>query len=146
MTKLTDTLELWLQEQINTACRGLFDRLDRLEVQRSRDEDSIRDLYRYQDSHGKQVEDLGEMIDNLIRANDALSKRVTELEDRLVERTPDEQLSSFTDRVCEVFDTEPFKTTVEGIVADWVADSDVVCSTDDVVRILEETTFKIRVR
>ena len=80
MTKLTDTLELWLQEQINTACRGLFDRIDRLEVQRSRDEGAIRDLYRYQDSHGKQVEDLGEMIDNLIRANDAMTKRVADLE------------------------------------------------------------------
>jgi uncharacterized coiled-coil protein SlyX len=153
MTKLTDTLELWLQEQINTACRGLFDRLDRLEVQRSRDEDAIRDLYRQVENQGNTINTLGgqvvdledslvvanRTINHLVTANLAMSKRVEDLETEL-------GLNSFTDRVCEVFDTEPFKTTVEGIVADWVADSDVVCSTEDVVRIMEETTFKIRVR
>jgi uncharacterized coiled-coil protein SlyX len=160
MTKLTDTLELWLQEQINAACRGLFDRIDRLEVQRSRDEDAIRDLYRQVENQGHTINTLGEQvvyledrvgyleacvdnqsahINTIVNSNLAMSKRVEDLETEL-------GLNSFTDRVCEVFDTEPFKTTVEGIVADWVADSDVVCSTDDVVRILEETTFKIRVR
>ena len=167
MTKLTDTLELWLQEQINTTCRGLFDRIDRLEVQRLRDEDAIRNLFHLCDKQEQlelllraEIGHLSSLSEPLeMRAKNAernmelafidirtQNERVTELEDRLVERTPDEQLSSFTDRVCEVFDTEPFKTTVEGIVADWVADSDVVCSTEDVVRILEETTFKIRVR
>jgi uncharacterized coiled-coil protein SlyX len=153
MTKLTDTLELWLQEQINTACRGLFDRLDRLEVGQLQKDKAIRDLYQQCANQGHTINTLGgqvveledslmganRTIDYLVTANLAMSKRVEDLETEL-------GLNSFTDRVCEVFDTEPFKTTVEGIVADWISDSDVVCSTDDVVRIMEETTFKIRVR
>lgn len=136
MNKLTDTLELWLQEQINTCCMGLFDRIDRLERENLQKDNEIRDLYR-------QVENQ----DNaMVKRIEDLEAGLVECRDMLVERTPDEQLSSFTDRVCEVFDTEELKTTVEEIIAAWVADSDGICSPNDVVSILEDATFTIQVR
>ena len=87
MTKITDMLDLWVQEQINTACRGLFDRLDRLEVQRLRDEDAIRDLYRQVENQNaavntlsRQVLALEDYINTIANGNLALTKRLEDLE------------------------------------------------------------------
>lgn len=111
--KLADALEMWIQGRINNCVMGLLDRVERLERER-------------------------ENADMVIRA---LSQRIEDLEDRLVETAPDQALPGFTDRVIEVFNSEAFSDAVQSYI-----DYSDVLTRQGLEDALEDIAFNLRVR
>ena len=77
---------------------------------------------------------IDDQITGLRMENDALHRRlesvtanVIELHDRIVEGAPDQELTSFEERVYECFDSQEFREAVE----EYVENSDNVCTLND---------------
>lgn len=124
---LFDVFERWMQGRINVCVDGILARLSRIEELNV--DDQITGLRLENDR-------LSANANNLYQEIRTLNVRITELEDRRVENAPDEQLDGFKERVIECFDSEEFRDAVNDQVAEYIDNSDDVCSLDDVRDIL----------
>lgn len=152
---LADTLQHWLQGQINASIDGVLARLGALEWARelaSKDlndlnaqlgqvtasfADRIGHLESNNDALERRLTELEIENSNLVNTNLGLEYRVRELEDRAVEVAPDEQLEGFADRV-------------RCIVADYIDNDDQLMTRHMFDEALDaffnESSFKIKVR
>lgn len=145
---LTDTLQHWLQGQINASINGVLARLGALEWSKELASNDINDLntqlHRVNVDLVDRIEQLERRLTeleienrNLVNTNLAIERRVRELEDRVVEAAPDEQLEGFADRV-------------RSIVADYVDNDDQLMTRHLFYEALDAffnvSSFKIKVR
>lgn len=145
---LTDTLQHWLQGQINASINGVLARLWALEWSKELASKDFNDLntqlHRVNVDLADRIESLERRLteleienSNLVNTNLALERRVRELEDRVVEAAPDEQLEGFADRV-------------RSIVADYVDNDDQLMTRHLFYEALDAffnvSSFKIKVR
>lgn len=145
---LTDTIQHWLQGQINVSIDGVLARLGALECAKELASNDINDLntqlHRVNVDLANRIEQLERRLTeleienrNLVNTNLALERRVRELEDRVVEAAPDEQLEGFADRV-------------RSIVADYVINDDQLMTRHLFYEALDAffnvSSFKIKVR
>jgi len=154
---LADIFERWLQGRINVCVDGLLSRIARLEEEKSRlanavirleekartaeefrVDDQITGLRCEYDTLRTLIKTETQNVNNLYQEVTAINCRITEVEDRLVEKAPDEQLTSFNERVIEQFNTEEFRDVVSHIVADVIENSDEVCTISDVYTFIRE--------
>ena len=120
MNDLFTAFQNWIQGQINLCVDGLLARVTRLEELRI--DDQITGLRMENDALHRLLQDIGAEIEYL----------KNELQDRRVENAPDEELSSFAERVYECFDSEEFRDAVGDKIADYIDSSDDVCTLDQV--------------
>lgn len=145
---LTDTLQHWLQGQINASINGVLARLGALEWSKELASKDFNDLntqlHRVNVDLADRIESLERRLTeleienrNLVNTNLAIERRVRELEDRVVEAAPDEQLEGFADRV-------------RSIVADYVDNDDQLMTRHLFYEALDAffnvSSFKIKVR
>lgn len=145
---LTDTIQHWLQGQINASIDGVLARLGALEWAKELASKDFNDLntqlHRVNVDLADRIESLERRLteleienSNLVNTNLALERRVRELEDRVVEALPDEQLEGFADRV-------------HSIVADYVDNNDQLMTRHLFYEALDAffnvSSFKIKVR
>lgn len=145
---LTDTIQHWLQGQINVSINGVLARLGALEWSKELASKDFNDLntqlHRVNVDLADRIEQLERRLTeleienrNLVNTNLALERRVRELEDRVVKAAPDEQLEGFADRV-------------RSIVADYVINDDQLMTRHLFYEALDAffnvSSFKIKVR
>lgn len=145
---LTNTIQHWLQGQINASLDGVLARLDSLERRKAASYEDFgllnTQLHRVNVDLADRIESLERRLteleienSNLVNTNLALERRVRELEDRVVEAAPDEQLEGFADRV-------------RSIVADYVDNDDQLMTRHMFYEALDAffnvSSFKIKVR
>lgn len=124
--KLTDVLEYWIQGRINTCVMGMLDRIERLERERENADMVIREQ---------------------ARTIDQLRSQIQNIEDRMIEATPDERLSGFAERVYECFDSQEFRDEVQSRIEDFMEnDANRPVSYEGLEAWLEDQRFTLKVR
>lgn len=114
---LLSIFDRWLQGRINVCIDGLMSRISYLEEENTRLSERYVMLLDRTEHLSISKMQLESDIRDLYRENESLK-------DRLVERTPDQELESFADRVYECFDSTEFRDAVGEKIADYIENDD----------------------